>query len=116
MEIKKIEIDNEIVYLKKNSAFGYRIVHPIQKDISIPIYDKEKKKINWSNVNWFNLLTGGSWWNLLIIAIIVLIITGFLYEYTSNIERFMNCFENPIALENCKMAYSPKINMNFIIP
>jgi hypothetical protein len=94
MEIKRVDMEGEIVYLKKNSVLGWKVVYPIRNEDG--------------TINWFNLLTGGSWWNLLIPFFIVLMIILVLYEYTSNIKHFIGCFNNSISLQNCKIAYGYK--------
>jgi hypothetical protein len=90
--IKQIEIDGEIIYLKK-SLESWKIVHPIRNDISISIYDKVNKKINWDNIHWKNLICGGNWLNLVIIAIIISIVLGCLYEYSTAVNLLNKCLE-----------------------
>ena len=69
------------VYLKK-SGNNYRVVHPIKNEDG-----------SW---NWFNLLTGGSWMNLIILGVVVGIILGVLLEYSSNVrvlqDQLATCF------------------------
>jgi len=115
MEIKRVEIDGETIYLKKNSKLGYKVIYPWKKENYKPYKECSNFKEWKKGINWFNLWTGGSWWNLLIVFIIVFVVLGLLYEYSANIERFMNCFTSSSALENCKIAYSPdymKINLS----
>ena len=80
MESKIIESkdlpSNEKVYLRK-SFDGWRVVHPIKNEDG--------------SYNWFNILTGGSWWRIIFTAIIVLIILGVFYEYSSNLRLGSEC-------------------------
>lgn len=59
------------VYLKKDGS-NYRVVHPIRNDDG--------------SINWFNLTTGGSWKNLIILGVVVAIVLGFLFEYSNNVK------------------------------
>ena len=62
---------NESVYLKKSMG-NYRVVYPIKNDDG--------------SINWFNLLTGGSWFNVIVIGVVVAIILALLFEYSSNVK------------------------------
>lgn len=84
----------EKVYLKKGFK-GWQVVHPIRNE------DK--------SINWKNLLTGGSWWNVIITLIIVLIIVGVLYEYSTTVNMFLDCFRVAGQLEVCKEAFGEGI-------
>jgi len=81
----------EKIYLKKSSFFGWKVVNPIKNEDG--------------SMNWFNFFVGGNWWNLILVAITVLIILGVLYEYSSNIQHFLDCFSSPQQLEICKNLY-----------
>ncbi len=69
------------VYLKKEGK-NYRVVHPIKNDDG--------------SINWFNLLTGGSWMNIIILGVVVGIILGVLLEYSTNVkvlqDQLATCF------------------------
>jgi len=71
MKIHKINIDNKDVYVSQRDN-SFKVVKPIKNDDG--------------TINWFNLLTGGSWWNLIIVGIIVMIVLGLLQEYSSNVR------------------------------
>lgn len=90
-EIKKIEVEGKVLYLKK---FGnsYRIIHPLKNEDG--------------STNWFNVWTGGSWFNVAFILAFTIIFLGLLHEYSSNIGKLLDCFTDPIKLENCKEIYS----------
>ena len=92
--IDKVVVNNEIVFLKKG-IFGWGVVYPWKNEDG--------------SLNWFNLLTGGSWLNLIIVIFLTLIIVAAVYEYVNNINLLLDCFKDPISLENCKQSfgYSP---------
>lgn len=90
IESKDIPL-TEKVYLKKSKAFGWSVVHPIKNEDG--------------TINWFNLLTGGSWWKLLIVAVIVILILGCVYQYSKDINIMLDCFRTPGQLELCKQSF-----------
>lgn len=69
------------VYLKKQGN-NYRVVHPIKNDDG-----------SW---NWFNIFTGGSWFNVIVVGVVVGIISAVLLEYSSNVkflqDQLATCF------------------------
>lgn len=93
-KIKKIIVDGNEVFLRK-SGNNYRVVHPVRNEDG--------------TFNWFNFITGGSWTNLIIIAVIVFLILGLLYEYSKNIETLLNCFNNIQSLEICKASFGKNL-------
>jgi hypothetical protein len=90
--------EGEIVYYKK------RQVYPsINKDGSI---------------NWFNFLTGGSWFRLIILIILIGIIIGFIFEYNSNLkecEKVMSEW-NIIKINNSNTSYNPLVESQRFVP
>ena len=62
----------EGVYLRE-SSWGHRLVFPIKREDG--------------TINWFNLVTGGNWWNVLIITFIVLIIIGTTFAYKRDVKE-----------------------------
>ncbi len=90
MKINKIEIEGEEVFMKK-SKLGWRVIKP------------------WKNedgtINWFNFLTGGSWFNLFVVTIIVVVTLGVLYEYSANMKTLLGCFDSQTTLEVCKRSF-----------
>lgn len=86
-KIKKIFIDEEKVYLKKKSWFGYSIVYPVKTD---------------GKINWKNFIAGGSWIKLGIIAFIILIILGCIMEYSHAVKIANDCL-------NATNLYSNKV-------
>jgi len=81
IQIQEVFVDGDIVHMKK-SLMGWGVVHPIRKNINIPLYDKDKRRINWDNISWKNLLIGGSWIRFFIMIFIIIIVLGCTYEYT----------------------------------
>ena len=86
MEIHKVVINDKPVFVsQKGSAF--KVVKPWKNEDG--------------SINWFNFLTGGSWWNLVLVAIVVIVVLGVLWEYNQNIQMFLDCFQIPGRLEQC---------------
>lgn len=83
--------NDEKIYLKYNKYLGWAVVYPWKNEDG--------------SINWFNFLTGGTWAKLIITAIIVLMILGFLLEYSNNITHLMSCFNDSVSLQNCKNIY-----------
>ena len=71
MEIHKVKINNKNVFVSQ-SGDSFKVIKPYKNEDG-----------SW---NWFNLLTGGSWMNLIMIAVIIFVILGLLNEYTTNIR------------------------------
>lgn len=71
--IHKIEIEGEVVYLKKNIFGGYRTIYPVINE------DK--------SFNWFNFITGGSWGKLISIVLLILLILFFAWAYRHDISK-----------------------------
>lgn len=100
MKLKKIQIEGTTLFLKRDGE-SYRVVHPIKNEDG--------------SINWFNLLVGGSWKNLIITLIVMIIVIGFLYEYSLNIQTLLNCFKDMSSLEVCKQSFGGE-NLRIIIP
>ena len=96
-KVVKIWINNKLVYLKKDGN-SYRTIKPVFLD---------------GKINWFNLITGGSWKSLIITTAITLIVLGVLYEYSHNIQVLLDCFKDAYQLELCKQSFGT--NMTSII-
>jgi len=64
--IKEVVVDGNLIFLKKSKE-RYRVIYPIKID---------------GEINWKNLISGGNWWNLLIIFFIVFVILGCIWEYS----------------------------------
>jgi hypothetical protein len=76
--MEKIEIEGEKIYLKKNN-FGWKVVYPMRNEDN--------------SINWKHLIAGRTWWNLVIVGLIVMILIGVVNEYSNNIELANQCFE-----------------------
>ena len=88
LKLHKIKLDSHDVFIsQRGRTSNFRIVKP---------YTNED-----GSINWFNLLTGGSWWNLVITAVIVIVVLGVLYEYSFNIQTLLDCFQVPGKLQAC---------------
>ena len=93
-KLNRVCLNGDLVYLRKARS-GWRVVHPIKNEDG--------------SINWFNLLTGGSWWNVLFVCVVVFLICFAIWEYTHNIEILMSCFDNPIALRECTQSFNPSL-------
>jgi len=71
----KIELENEVLYLKKSKIFGWSLVYPIKID---------------GKYNWKNILLGGSWHNLFKILLVVGIILFIAFSYKHDVA---NCIK-----------------------
>ena len=76
-----IEYNDDGSYLKKDDWFGYRIIYPV--------------KNRDGTINWFNLLTGGSWGKLIVTCIIVLLIMFSVYAYKKDVTTCYEVIKNP---------------------
>ena len=76
----KTEKIREGLYIKK-SFDGYRVVYPIKNEDG--------------TLNWFNLLTGGSYWNLVKTMLVLLLILGITYSYYRDTKMCRDLIENP---------------------
>lgn len=97
-KLDKVFLKGENVYLRKGKI-GWRVVHPIKNEDG--------------STNWFNLLTGGSWWNVFFVAVIVFLICFVIWEYTHNINILLSCFDNSIALRECTKAFNPSLLLGY---
>lgn len=73
----KIEKIRDDLYIKK-SFDGYSVVHPIKKDL--------EKPLTFKNLHWFNFLTGGNYWKLVKLIVILLMIFGLTWSYVRDIR------------------------------
>ncbi len=70
-------VDYKVV---EDKLFRYRLVFPIRNQDG--------------SLNWFNLLTGGSWGNLIIVFAIVLFMVGLVFAYKHDIALLVECCNN----------------------
>ena len=76
--MEKININNEEIYLKKSKWFGWGVIKPYKID---------------GEINWKNLLIGGSWLKFGIMVGAVLIILGAISEYTTALRVANECLD-----------------------
>ena len=86
--------EQEKIYLKE-SFDGWRVVNPNRNEDG--------------TLNWKNIISGGNWWKLFAIAIVVLVILGVLYEYSDNMKTYHECFDDEIKLNICKQSINPEV-------
>lgn len=83
--IHKVEVNGEKIYLKKNFLFGWGIINPIKNEDG--------------SINWKNLICGGSWFKLIVLGFIILIILGAVYEYSMAVSMANECLsKNPLMI------------------
>jgi hypothetical protein len=82
-------VKGEIVYYRK------RIIKPVLNTDG--------------SINWFNLLTGGSWGRLIGVIVFIIICLGFIFEYHNNLQV---CAEAMSQLNNLSQI----INTPIIFP
>lgn len=78
---KEWDTENILFYYKKRKVY--------------PILNKD------GTINWFNLLTGGSWLRLLGVVVIVIIIIGAIFE----VKHFID------VANSCSTNFIPKLNI-----
>lgn len=91
--IKKIEVDGEPIYLRKNYFLGWGVVNPLKNEDG--------------TYNWFNIITGGNWTRFFMMIVMVCVLLGFFYERSQSIQTLLDCFNNSYTLEICKMSFMP---------
>lgn len=93
MELQEIKNNvfriNDSTYLKK-SKLGYSLIYPAKKDLMQPL-----KR---GNINWKNLLMGGSWINFITIFIIVFLLLFITWGYKHDMKECMRIIENPYSI------------------
>lgn len=81
-DLKELEVEEQRIYLKK--SFGkWRTVNPIKTE---------------GKINWKNLLIGGSWWNIIIVGLIVLGIIMMTSEYASKVTMLQECLNKTVPI------------------
>jgi len=91
-DIKEIEIEGDRINLKK-SFDGWRVCYPYKNSDG--------------TFNYFNLLTGGTWWNVLKVLIVVGLILGLSFGYYNDVKVCRDCMANP-----CDYCYGSILNPN----
>lgn len=73
--MEELILNGERVFLNK-SRLGWKVVKPIKID---------------GRINWKNFIAGGNWWNLLLIAFVITIILGCIWEYSIALKTANHC-------------------------
>lgn len=82
---------------EKQAAKIYQSLMPEEKEGKIVYYKKRRTypALNQDgSINWFNALTGGSWFNLLFLLFIVAIALGVVWEYHTNLGECAKLMTN----------------------
>ena len=75
VEIKKVEVDGEVVHLSKTTSSFFskwHVVYPIKNDDG--------------SINWKHLITGGTWWNLVFVLLFIGVFLGASWEYNNSLQ------------------------------
>jgi len=80
--MENVEKIREGLYIKHSKFFGSRVIYPIKNDDG--------------SINWFNILTGGSYGKLLILLIILFLIFFMTYSYMRDVKLCREILINPI--------------------
>jgi hypothetical protein len=75
---KSIVIENEAVHLKKDFT-GWRVIYPCKNDNG-----------TW---NWKNLLVGGSYWNIIKVIVIVVLLLFLIFSYLNDVSSCRHLLE-----------------------
>lgn len=93
MRTHKIELDSREVFISQRGDL-FKVIKPFKNEDG--------------SLNWFNILTGGSWINLMVTVVIVIMILGLLNEYSTNINLLKDCFRVPGMLNQCIETFGDK--------
>lgn len=95
-ELKKIEVEGDIIYLSKTSSMFFskwHVVHPIKNEDG--------------TFNIKHLIAGATWWNLVFVLLFVIIFLGAAIEYNNSLS---DC---KVAMEKLNL-YEYKYNPAFV--
>lgn len=81
--IETIKLGDDTLYLKKSKIFGWGLVNPFRTN---------------GKLNWKNILIGGSWFNLLKLAIILFLLVGCILEYSNAVTLANECLSKSIEV------------------
>lgn len=97
MDFSNLQKVDEGVYLKRGKLWGTRCIYPIKNEDG--------------KMNMFNLFTGGSWGNVISVAIICLFLIGSVYAYKHDMRACADALnyavKNPCEWCNMVHRYSP---------
>lgn len=90
----------------EDKLFRYRLIFPVKKD---------ENKSFWAegNIEWFNFLTGGSWGNLIMVAIIAATMVALVLIYRNDVAGLVECCNRAV---NCTMDLIPESELMRTIP
>ena len=81
----------QLNYLRNSQIFGWGVVYPIKNEDG--------------SINWFNLLTGGSWIRLLMLVVFIAILLFAIAEYAGNAEALILCKQTLEAQNILRIPY-----------
>jgi hypothetical protein len=88
--LEREEVNGEIVYTKKRQVY--------------PVINEE------GEINWFNFLTGGTYWKLIGIIIFIVIMVGFVFEYHYNFKVCADLMNQQNLAKNITNLLNPLIS------
>ena len=94
-----IEKIREGLYVKKGFD-GLRVVHPIKNDDG-----------SW---NWFNVFTGGTWWKLTKLLLILTLVLGMSWSYMRDTQQCRDLLSDPCKILSNLTAYCNQENYDFL--
>jgi len=101
--------EGEEVFLRK-SFDGWRVIYPMAKDITQPANFLEPS--TWKNINWFNVCTGGNYWNMIKPFIYLLLLYGIVCLYNHDVDSCRHVINN---LDEFCLPYNTINNQNQMI-
>jgi len=102
-----VEKIREGLYIKKSFS-GYKVVYPIKNDNG--------------SLNWFNILTGGSYWELLKTLLVFLVIILLCFSYYHDTKQCFQVIKNPckycnnVVVPNYNIGSLDKLNLTISNP
>jgi len=87
-KIKQIYVDNELINLKYDKFSKWRVVYPYNQD---------------GTFNWFNFLTGGTWFNLLKVILFIALVLFFIFVYYDLFAQCQTLISNQAPAVNLSM-------------
>lgn len=84
-QIKELNFEGERVFFKK-TFLGWKTIYPTNSLLRRNGFEPLDRKTSLRN-----FFAGGSWWNLFLIGVLVLIILGATYEYSNTVKVANEC-------------------------
>lgn len=82
IDFNKLKKIDEGVYVGKD-IFGYKLVYPYKNEDG--------------SFNWFNMILGGSWWNVLLTIFIITIVLFGVWAYKHDVEAYKSFADKIIS-------------------